>query len=326
LIIALASTGATIHKGILRITGCIIGGALGLLCSVWVIPRFETLGAFLLIVFSVHGLAAWIASGSDRISYLGLQVALAFDLGFLQGYGPPDNIDPLRDRLLGIFLGLGIIAVVFSVLWPESADSLARQRIAACLRAITRLLHLAGLWDDSQSSVSQRQQLELEIASGLSEANSYQEQAAFEAMVYGSDVVPVSRLTKATAGVEEIYVACLPWVREQTASRPTSADSESPHRLTQLNKALGDTTEEFAEWVEGLRCQTAIQTRTPAERLFEKKETEDPGGGEHARSRSLEELISALARFETSWANLRSSPHPSEDKTVGLSEDAVRRY
>ena len=63
LIIALASTGATIHKGFLRIVGCIIGGALGLICTIWVIPRFETLGTFLFIVFCVHGLAAWICAG-----------------------------------------------------------------------------------------------------------------------------------------------------------------------------------------------------------------------------------------------------------------------
>ena len=152
LIIALASTGATVHKGLLRIVGCIIGGALGLICSIWVIPRYETLGTFLLIVFCVHGLAAWIASGSERISYVGLQIAMAFDLGFLQGYGPPTNIDPLRDRFIGIVLGICIIATVFSLLWPESADSIARERLAACLRAIARLLHLGGSNDGSQSS------------------------------------------------------------------------------------------------------------------------------------------------------------------------------
>src|SRR5438105_6621488 len=36
LIIALASTGATIHKGFLRIVGCIIGVALGLVCLIWI--------------------------------------------------------------------------------------------------------------------------------------------------------------------------------------------------------------------------------------------------------------------------------------------------
>src|SRR5208283_1709263 len=80
LIIALSSTGATVNKGFLRIVGCIIGGALGLICTIWVLPRYETLGMFLFIVFCVHGLAAWIAAGSEQVSYVGLQIALAFDL------------------------------------------------------------------------------------------------------------------------------------------------------------------------------------------------------------------------------------------------------
>jgi multidrug resistance protein MdtO len=88
LIIALGSIGATMHKGVLRIAGCLIGGALGMICTIWVIPRFETLGMYLLIVFCVHGLAAWVAFGSERISYMGLQIALAFDLGVLKDYAP----------------------------------------------------------------------------------------------------------------------------------------------------------------------------------------------------------------------------------------------
>jgi multidrug resistance protein MdtO len=254
LIIALSSAGATIHKGVLRIVGCVFGGALAFVCLVWVIPRYETLGTFLFIVFCVHGLAAWIASGSERISYVGLQLALAFDLGFLQGYGPPDNIDPLRDRFIGIVIGICILATVFSVLWPESAESIARERIAACLRAITRLLHLGVSNDRSQGPLSQRSLCELEIASRLSEANSYQDQAVFEAILYGPDVVQVSRLEEATGEVEEIYVASLLWLREQISSKPTSAaDAETPPASTVLNKASGDTIEDFAELTEWLR-------------------------------------------------------------------------
>jgi multidrug resistance protein MdtO len=104
LIIALGSTGATMHKGVLRVAGCLIGGALGMICTIWVIPRFETLGMYLLIVFCVHGLAAWVAFGSERISYMGLQIALAFDLGVLTDYGPSTKIDPIRDRFIGIVL------------------------------------------------------------------------------------------------------------------------------------------------------------------------------------------------------------------------------
>jgi hypothetical protein len=90
--------GATMHKGALRVAGCLIGGGLGMICAIWVIPTFETLGMYLLIGFCVHGLAAWVAFGSERISYIGLQIAMAFDLGVLMDYAPPTEIDPIRDR------------------------------------------------------------------------------------------------------------------------------------------------------------------------------------------------------------------------------------
>jgi multidrug resistance protein MdtO len=308
LIIALASTGATVHKGLLRIAGCIIGGALGLIGTIWIIPRFETLGTFLLIVFFVHGLAAWIAIGSDRISYIGLQIALAFDLGFLQGYGPPTEIDPLRDRFIGILLGIGIITIVFSLVWPESADSSARERLAVGLRAIARLLHLGGSKDGSQSSGEQREQLELEIASRLAEANSYEEQAAFEALLYGSEVTEVSRLAEAADGVEEIYVACLPWLREQVSSKLTSADGEDPKTAPGLTKLLGDAMAELAEMIEGFRYQTASQVQSSTDRLLEEKDREDMGLGASSSSRSLEELISALVQLQNLGQTLENIP------------------
>jgi Fusaric acid resistance protein family len=295
LIIALASTGATIHKGFLRIAGCIIGGVLGLICSIWVIPRYETLGTFLFIVFCVHGLAAWIASGSERISYIGLQVALAFDLGFLQGYGPPTEIDPLRDRFIGIVIGICIITTVFSLVWPESADSIARLRLAACLRAIARLLHLGGSGDGSQSSTSQREQLELEIASSFSEANLYEEQAAFEALLYRSEGTAVSRLAAASEGVEEIYVACLPWLREQASSRPTPQGGEHPKTERELTKLLADAVEESADFLEEPADRTAGRSQLPANRLLERR---DLRGRESSDSRSLEELIGAVAQMQ----------------------------
>jgi multidrug resistance protein MdtO len=66
LIIALFSSGATINKGLLRIIGCTIGGALGLICLIWILPRFESLGTFLFIVFCVHGLGGGLLWAARR--------------------------------------------------------------------------------------------------------------------------------------------------------------------------------------------------------------------------------------------------------------------
>jgi multidrug resistance protein MdtO len=296
LIIALASTGATIHKGVLRIVGCMIGVTLGLICSIWLIPRFETLGVYLLIVFCLHGLAAWICAGSERISYVGLQIALAFDLGVLKDYGPPPNIDPLRDRFIGIILGVCIISIVFALVWPESAQSMAREKLAAGLRAIARLLHLGGSNDCSQSLGAQGEQLELEIASRLSEANAFEEQAAFEVLLYGSKASDGPNLKKATAAIEEIYVACLSWIREQRSGL-TSQGGEEAKTAPGPSKPLVDTMEAMADLMDQYHPQNAKQNQSPIDHLI-KDEEKDLGSRVNYRSDSLEELIGAVREFQ----------------------------
>ena len=292
LIIALASTGATIHKGFLRIVGCIIGGALGLICSIWVIPRFETLETFLLMVFCVHGLAAWIAAGNDRISYMGLQIALAFDLGFLQGYGPPENIDPLRDRFIGIVIGICIATTVFALIWPESADLSARERLAACLRTIARLLRVRRENNGSQNRSSQREQLELEIASRLSEANSYEEQAAFEELIHGSIATEGPKLGDTIAATEEIYVCSLSWMREQRSGQ-TIQEGGEPKSTPEFAERLPNAVEACADRIDLHRQQIADQDQTPIDYLIEKT---DSGASKSADR--LEELLSAVVELQ----------------------------
>ena len=77
---------------------------------------------------------------------------------------------------------------------------MARQKLAASLRAIARLLNLGG----GNGSTSQRTDLELEIASRLSEANGYQEHAAFETLIPGSRGFKGLDLEAATAMVEKV--------------------------------------------------------------------------------------------------------------------------
>ena len=67
--------------------------------------------------------------------------------------------------------------------------------------------------------------------------------------------------------------------------------------------------EEFAELTDWLRSQTAGQAPTAADRLLEKKETEEIGGAERFSSSSLQELNNALVRFQTlgqTFENIRS--------------------
>jgi multidrug resistance protein MdtO len=288
LIIALSSAGATIHKGVLRIVGCVIGGALGLICTIWLIPRFETLGMYLGIVFCLHGLAAWVAFGSERISYMGLQIALAFDLGVLQDYGPPTGIDPIRDRFIGIVLGVCIISIVFALIWPESAQSFLREKLAGCLRSMARLLGL----ERTPDSKAQRQQLELEISSRLSEANAYEEQAAFETLLYGTDGTEGMDLNDVTSAIEEVYAASLPWVREQAS--PEAPDQETNSRAPDTVNPLVAAVEASAAIVEGSSGPSITEGKFTVGNFLDERDSVSYGGG----SESFEQLVAAVKELQ----------------------------
>jgi uncharacterized membrane protein YccC len=119
--IALESTEATLYKGALRLIGCVIGGAFALFSIVFLVPHMETIASLLVLVATVTAIAGWVATGSERISYAGFQIAFAFFLSMFQGYAPDTDLDKIRDRVVGILIGIAITTVIFYYLWPERA-------------------------------------------------------------------------------------------------------------------------------------------------------------------------------------------------------------
>ena len=120
--IALESTEATLYKGMLRLVGCVIGGAFAVLAIVFLIPHMETIASLIVLVAAVSAIAGWIATGSERISYAGFQIAFAFFLSMFQGYAPDTDLDKIRDRVVGILIGLAVTTFVFHYIWPERAQ------------------------------------------------------------------------------------------------------------------------------------------------------------------------------------------------------------
>src|SRR4051812_41273246 len=119
--IALGSTEATLYKGTLRFVGCLIGGALALFAIVFLMPHMETIASLVVLVACASAVAGWVAAGSERISYAGLQLAFAFFYSVFQGYAPDTDLDNVRNRVIGILFGLVVTGIVFNYIWPERA-------------------------------------------------------------------------------------------------------------------------------------------------------------------------------------------------------------
>jgi multidrug resistance protein MdtO len=138
--VALGSVGETVHKLTLRISGAIIGGLIAGLSIVFILPHFTDIGQLCVLIAVVVLFAAWVSTSSERLSYAGMQIALAFFMGSLQTYSPATDLTVLRDRVVGILLGNVVMTLVFSVLWPESAITRLRSALSGALRSIAALL------------------------------------------------------------------------------------------------------------------------------------------------------------------------------------------
>jgi multidrug resistance protein MdtO len=138
--VALGSVGETVHKLTLRISGAIIGGLIAGLSIVFLLPHFTDIGQLCALTAVVALFAGWVATSSERLSYAGMQIALAFFMGLLQTYSPANDLTVLRDRIVGIVLGNVAMTLVFSSLWPESAITRLRGALADALRDIAALL------------------------------------------------------------------------------------------------------------------------------------------------------------------------------------------
>jgi multidrug resistance protein MdtO len=151
--VALGTVGDTLHKATLRLVGCMIGAGLGLGAILLLMPRMTDLGDLLLLLAPITLLAAWVGYGSERISYAGWQIGLAFYLVVLQGYGPTISMYTARDRTIGILFGNIVISVIFTTMWPVSVANAVRTHLA---RALEQLAALVGLGVDGEISPSAR--------------------------------------------------------------------------------------------------------------------------------------------------------------------------
>lgn len=140
---SLGTTGETTHKLTLRICGCLIGAAMGVGAILFVIPHLTSVGGLMVLVFLGILPAAWVASGSERISYGGVQIGLAFLLTILGGFGPSTSMSAASDRIIGILLGNSLVFLMFTSFWPKSAIVEVRRNLAGALRALARIAAMA---------------------------------------------------------------------------------------------------------------------------------------------------------------------------------------
>ena len=178
--IALETTGATLHKGILRIGGCVIGGALALFTIVFLMPHMVTIASLVVVVACASAVAGWVATGSEMISYAGLQIAFAFFYSVFQGYAPDTDLDNVRNRVVGILFGLIVTGLVFRYIWPEHTIDRLRDALRQALRQLARLLEIPRPDTSVEKAKTEAHALIPETSKSFDQARRYIDLTEFE--------------------------------------------------------------------------------------------------------------------------------------------------
>ena len=228
--VSLTTFGESVHKLTLRISGAVLGGVLGGLCLVFIVPSLTDIGQLCLLVAGISALCAWISTSSEAISYAGLQMAFAFFLGVLQGYAPSSDLTVLRDRVVGIVIGNIWISVFFTILWPVSALQQARNLWSTLLERLSALL--------VATTAQAAEQLRLEIITKAQQAALLKSRATFEwrlvqsrrsARTADSEADTVDRLTSSAFIVRRL---------QSTTPPVPGSDLQASQRLLSLSKGV----------------------------------------------------------------------------------------
>ena len=206
--IALESTGATLHKGVLRIGGCVIGGALALFTIVFLMPHMVTIASLVVVVACASAIAGWVATGSEMISYAGLQIAFAFFYSVFQGYAPDTDLDNVRNRVVGILFGLIVTGLVFAYIWPERTIDRFRDALRAALRQLAKLLKIPRPETSIEAAKSEAQSLIGETERSVEQARRYAQLTQFELEESRvPDRLTNTKLESILAHAEEIFAS-----------------------------------------------------------------------------------------------------------------------
>jgi multidrug resistance protein MdtO len=208
-VVALSTIGASNQKGILRFGGAAVGGLLGLVALMYLLPNAESIGGFLLVFGAGCAVTAWATAGSPRIMYGGYQVGLAFWKATLQGFGMAMSAQVIRDRLIGVAFGLIVFGFVEHYLWPERATDALRARLAEALRLLAELAR-AGTKEGRALTAADVDSWRRRISLKLEEVRALIESCKFE-----PDASDVDALQKQTGEAQVVFVLLLSQARRR---------------------------------------------------------------------------------------------------------------
>jgi multidrug resistance protein MdtO len=180
IITALSTIGSSRQKQFLRLGGVIVGGIIfGFGAQMFVLPYLDSIVGFTVLFAVVTAISSWISISSSRLSYLGVQLALAFYLINLQEFTIQTSLAIARDRVFGVLLGLMCMWLIYDRLWVRNA---LEEMQAIFARNLEQFAELAEqlLEKDQVKAIQRIRQLRDQLNAGFDAVRAQADAVLFE--------------------------------------------------------------------------------------------------------------------------------------------------
>jgi multidrug resistance protein MdtO len=268
---ALSNVGTSRQKQVLRLAGATLGGfVFGLGAQIFVLPNIDSVTGFAVLFAVVTAIAAWVATASTRLSYAGLQIALAFYLINLSEFTIPTSLTLGRDRAIGVLVGISMMWLIFERLYPRPAGDEMVRIFIRNLRLMAELITNSPPGADSATILRIRKQRAL-IYRYFSDVNAQADAVPFETgPARAADMAARDRLRRWQASLRTFYLLEAPLIQ----FRIFSDMSQESRPFGQIEKVFRD------------ECARALQEMANS---LENQLTKKPY--EHSAPRSLLPLL-----------------------------------
>ena len=152
IVTALGTTGSSLQAQFLRIAGFVAGGLImGISAQILMLPAIDSIFGFALFFAAVTAIAAWFATASPRLSFFGVQMALAFYFVNLTDFHIETDLSIARDKVMGVFLGILAMGFIFDRFGTKSDVELLQKLLVRNVRMLAQLA-VSGVVRDKATS------------------------------------------------------------------------------------------------------------------------------------------------------------------------------
>jgi multidrug resistance protein MdtO len=253
IVTALSTIGNSLQQQFLRLAGFVVGGlVLGISAQILILPGIDSVFGFAVFFAAATAIAAWFATSSPRLSFFGVQMALAFYFVNLQDAQIQTDLTIARDRVLGVLLGILAMGFIFDRFGTKSDAQQLQKLLVRNVRLLAQL-GVCPVVSERAIAVSQIRRLRSQINDNFASLESQVDAARFEFEFRHrrqQDVAEWERIQRAQPALRSIFLLELTLLSHR--GRPEIGSELTQHQNQALDHFLNEYSDELmhiAAWI-----------------------------------------------------------------------------